>query len=303
MNTDCRIMNTDTDTEVEAGRVTEADTGTRTSPGSGTDAAPAAGRRTAVVTGAARGIGAAVADRLAADGWLVVAVDICRDLPGVGYPLGTDKELDALAERHPGAVLPVVADVRDRAALQDAVDLAYRHGGGRLDAAVAAAAVMAGGRPLWETTDDEWDALFETGVRGVANLARAAVPRMLAGPAPRTGRFVALASAAAHHGLWHLAGYNAAKHAVVGLIRGLAADLRGTRITATAVSPGSTRTPMLRASADLYGLADTDEFARHQLLERLLEPEEVAAAVCWLCGPDASALTGTVVHADGGFTP
>ncbi|MER6075627.1 mycofactocin-coupled SDR family oxidoreductase [Streptomyces sp. NPDC001817] len=261
-----------------------------------------AGRRTAVVTGAARGIGAAVVEQLAADGWVVVAVDVCRDLPGVGYPLGTEKELTALAERWPDSVLPIVADVRDQAALDAAVELAHRHSG-QLHAAVAAAAVMAGGRPLWETTDAEWDALFDIGVRGVANLARAAVPRLLAAPGPRSGRFVALASAAAHHGLWHLAGYNAAKHAVVGLIRGLAADLRGTGVTATAVSPGSTRTPMLRASADLYGLPDTAEFARHQLLDRLLEPEEVAAAVCWLCGAQASAVTGTVVHADGGFLP
>src|SRR4051812_13627750 len=262
---------------------------------------PASGRRTAVVTGAARGIGAAVVERLAGDGWLVVAVDVCRDLPGVGYPLGTEKELDALADRWPGAVLPVVADVRDQAALEDAVELAQRHFGG-LDAAVAAAAVMAGGRPLWETTDGEWDALFEIGVRGVANLARAAVPRLLARSEPRSGRFVALASAAAHHGLWHLAGYNAAKHAVVGLIRGLATDLRGTGVTATAVSPGSTRTAMLDATADLYGLRDVEEFSQHQLIERLLGPEEVAAAVCWLCGEGSSAITGTVVHADGGFT-
>jgi SDR family mycofactocin-dependent oxidoreductase len=268
----------------------------------GTSPREHAGQRTALVTGAARGIGAAVVERLAADGWRVVAVDVCRDLPGVGYPLGTEKELTELAERWPGAVEPVVADVRDQAALDAAAARAHRWGGG-LDAAVAAAAVMAGGQPLWRTTDAEWDALFEVGVRGVANLARAAVPRLLERPAPRSGRFVALASAAAHHGLWHLAGYNAAKHAVVGLVKGLATDLRGTGVTATAVSPGSTRTPMLDASAGLYDLADTAEFAEHHLLERLLEPAEVAAAVCWLCGEEASALTGSVVHADGGFTP
>jgi SDR family mycofactocin-dependent oxidoreductase len=162
--------------------------------------------------------------------------------------------------------------------------------------------VMAGGRPLWETTDSEWDALFDNGVRGGFNLARACVPALLRRPEPRSGRFVALASAAGHRGLWHLAGYNAAKHAVVGLIRGLATDLRGTGVTATAVSPGSTRTAMLDASAALYDLADVEEFAGHQLVERLLEPEEVAAAVCWLCGESSSAITGTVVHADGGFT-
>ncbi|MCW2863983.1 MAG: short-chain dehydrogenase/reductase [Actinoallomurus sp.] len=257
--------------------------------------------RVAMVTGAARGIGAAVVGRLADEGWRVIAVDVCADLPGVGYPLGTREQLNALARRWPGSVLDVVADVRDAGALQEAARLAEREFGG-LDAAVAAAAVMAGGRPLWDTTDGEWDALFEIGVRGVANLARACVPLLLRRPEPRSGRFVALASAAGHRGLWHLAGYNAAKHAVVGLIRGLATDLRGTGVTATAVSPGSTRTAMLDASAALYDLADVEEFAEHQLIERLLEPEEVAAAVTWLCGEGSSAITGTVIHADGGFT-
>ncbi|MFF6995246.1 mycofactocin-coupled SDR family oxidoreductase [Streptomyces sp. NPDC008313] len=257
--------------------------------------------RVAVVTGAARGIGAAVVGRLAHEGWRVVAVDVCADLPEAGYPLGTREQLAALAAAWPGAVLDVVADVRDAGALSAAVALAEREFGG-LDAAVAAAAVIAGGRPLWESGDDEWEALFGIGVRGVANLARAGVPALLRRPRPRSGRFVALASAAAHRGLWRLAGYGAAKHAVVGLVRGLAADLRDTGITATAVSPGSTRTGMLDASAALYGLTDVEEFARHQPVGRLLRPEEVAAAVCWLCGEESSALTGTVVHADGGFT-
>ncbi|MFE0419488.1 mycofactocin-coupled SDR family oxidoreductase [Streptomyces tendae] len=257
--------------------------------------------RVAVVTGAARGIGAAVVRRLAREGWRVVAVDVCADLPGVGYPLGTREQLAALAAEWPDAVVDLVADVRDTGALARAVALAEREFGG-VDAAVAAAAVMAGGQPLWETGDDDWEALFGIGVRGVANLARAAVPALLRRPRPRSGRFVALASAAAHRGLWHLAGYNAAKHAVVGLVRGLACDLRGTGVTATAVSPGSTRTAMLDASAALYDLPDVEDFSRHQLVDRLLLPEEVAAAVCWLCRAESSAVTGTVVHADGGFT-
>ncbi|MBK1786959.1 mycofactocin-coupled SDR family oxidoreductase [Prauserella cavernicola] len=256
----------------------------------------------ALVTGAARGIGAAVARRLASAGWQVVAVDRCADDPRVPYPLGTRQELAALADAYPGAVLDVVADVQDPAALRAAVELAEERFGG-LDAAVAAAALMAGGRPLWESDDAEWDALFSVGVTGVANLARAAIPALLRRPEPRQGRFVALASAAAHHGLWHLAGYNAAKHAVVGLVQGLATDLRGTGVCATAVSPGSTRTEMLTATARLYDLADVEEFASHQLVGRLLEPDEVAAAVCFLCSPESSAITGTVVRADGGFAP
>jgi SDR family mycofactocin-dependent oxidoreductase len=258
------------------------------------------GFRVALVTGAARGIGAAVVHRLAEDGWRVVAVDVCADDPAVDYPLGTRAELDALAGKHPGAVLPVVADVRDEPALAGAVRTAVTEFGG-LDAAVAAAAVMSGGRPLWETTDAQWDVLYEVGLRGVLHLARVAVPAMLERPPPRSGRFVAITSAAAHRGLWHLAGYCSIKHGVLGLVRGLAADLRGTGVTATAVSPGSTDTSMLAATAGLYGLASPSELSVHQLVDRLLDPDEVAAAVCWLCRPESGAVTGTVVHADGGF--
>lgn len=255
----------------------------------------------AIVTGAARGIGAATVRRLATTGWRVVAVDRCADDPRVPYPLGTKQQLTALATEYPDVVVDIVADVGELPALREAVAAAEERFG-RLDAAVAAAAVMAGGQPLWETTDGEWDVLFDVNVHGVANLARAAIPALLRRPEPRDGRFVALASAAAHRGLYQLAGYTAAKHAVVGLIRGLAHDLRGTGITATAVSPGSTRTDMLTETARLYDLDSPDAFAQHQLLDRLLEPDEVAATVAWLCQPDASAITGTTIHADGGFT-
>jgi SDR family mycofactocin-dependent oxidoreductase len=259
--------------------------------------------RVAVVTGAARGIGAAVVHRLAAADWRVVAIDLDAGPepdPVLGYRLGTRAELDAVAAAHPGAVLPVVADVRDQAALHAAVARARDHFGG-LDAAVAAAAVMAGGTPLWETDDVEWDALYQVGLRGVLHLARAAVPALLDRGEPRSGRFVALASAAAHHGLWRLAPYCAVKHGVLGLVRGLAADLRGTGVTATAVSPGSTDTALLAATAALYGLDSPAEFAGHQLVDRLLDPDEVAAAVCWLCSAEAGAVTGSAVRADGGF--
>ncbi|HEY4004790.1 MAG TPA: mycofactocin-coupled SDR family oxidoreductase [Pseudonocardia sp.] len=256
--------------------------------------------RVALVTGAARGIGAAVVHRLAREGWRVVAVDVCADHPDLRYPLATRAELAEVAEAHPGVVLPRVADVRDQAAMHAAVRLAVTEFGG-LDAAVAGAAVMAGGAPLWETTDSDWDALYDVDLRGVLHLVRAAVPALLARPEPRTGRFVALASGAAHRGLFHLAPYCAIKHGVLGLVRGLAADLIGTGVTATAVSPGSTDTVMLARTAALYGLPSTEQFSEHQIVSRLLAPEEVAAAVCWLCRPESGAVTGTVLHADGGF--
>jgi SDR family mycofactocin-dependent oxidoreductase len=253
--------------------------------------------RVVLVTGAARGIGAATVRALADRGDCVLAVDACT-----GPPLATRADLEAVVAAAPGdIVLGQVADVRDRDALARAVDVALERWG-RLDAAVAGAAVIAGGRPLWETPEADLDLLWDVDVRGVWNTAAVCVPAMLAGPDPAGCRFVAIASAAGHQGLFHLAAYNAAKHAVVGLVKGLAADLVGTGVTACAVSPGSTRTPMLAATADLYGLRDEEEFAQNQLLRRLLDPEDVAAAVAFCCSRDAAALNGSVVHANGGFS-
>ena len=209
--------------------------------------------RVALVTGAARGIGAATVRGLVAEGVHVVALDWCAgEESPAGYPQATKADLDTLVASLPaGWVEPVVGDVRDPAALTAAVDVAQQ-GWGRLDVAVAGAAVIAGGRPLWE--DTSLDLQWQIDVAGVWNTAAAAVPAMLAGPDPSGCRFVALASAAGSRGLFHLAAYNAAKHAVVGLVRGLAADLAGTGVTACAVSPGSTDTAMLAATADLYAV-------------------------------------------------
>jgi SDR family mycofactocin-dependent oxidoreductase len=259
--------------------------------------------RVALVTGAARGIGAATVRRLAGQGCAVLALDWCAgDTPPVTlpYPMPSAADLERIAREAGDGVVPYRADVRDRAALGAAVATAVDTWG-RLDVAVAAAAVMLGGRPLWETPADELEMLWRIDVVGVWNTAAAAVPAMLANPDPHGCRFVAVASAAGHHGLHRLAGYTTAKHAVVGLVRGLAADLVGTGVTAAAVSPGSTRTAMLDATAGLYRLDGVDAFTDHQLIRRLLDPDEVAAAVAFCCSREGAAVNGSVVHADGGF--
>jgi NAD(P)-dependent dehydrogenase (short-subunit alcohol dehydrogenase family) len=142
---------------------------------------------------------------------------------------------------------------------------------------------------------------FRHNVRGVWNTAASTIPVMLAGDDPAGCRFVAVASAAGERGLFNLAGYVASKHAVIGIVRGLAADLIGTGLTAVAVAPGSTRTPMLAATADLYD-STPEQLADHQGIRRLLEPEEIAASIALCCSPAGAALNGTVLRADGGFT-
>ena len=258
-------------------------------------------QRVAIVTGAARGIGAATVDALVNDGFRVVAVDRCRDIVDVPYALATPGDLDALSARHGDAVLTLVGDVRSATDMALAVETATRHFG-RLDAAVAVAGVIAGGVPLWEMSDSAFDAVWSVNVLGTRRLIEAAVPAMLDNGDRHHSRIVAVASAAGQLGLRHLAAYSAAKHAVVGMIRGVAMDLAGTGITANVVSPGSTRTPILDASAALYGLDSADAFVAQQPIGRLLEPAEPAAMIAWLCSTSSSAVTGANFAVDGGMT-
>lgn len=257
--------------------------------------------RVALVTGAARGIGAATVRALVDDGCRVIAVDAClgedHGLPGVDYPLASRDDLDLLGS-YGDAIITHVADVRDPDGLGAAADLALERWG-RLDVAVASAAVMAGGRPAWETTAAELESLWAVDLVGVWNTAVVAVPHMLAGPDPASCRFVAIASAAGSRGLFHLAGYTATKHAVIGLVRGLAADLVGTGVTAVTVSPGATRTAMLDATARLYGLEDPADLAGHQLTRRLHEPAEVAATIVHCCSVAGGLLNGSVIDLGG----
>jgi SDR family mycofactocin-dependent oxidoreductase len=260
----------------------------------------AAQHRVALVTGAARGIGAATVAALAANGWRVLAVDRCADDPALPYALATRAELGQVAADAGPDVIAAEADTRDLAALAGAVARAERTWGG-LDAAIAVAGVIAGGVPAWEVPSAQERAVLDIDLAGVLNLARVAVPALLRRPVPRQGRFLAVASAAATRGLPMLAAYCAAKAGVAGFVRALAAELRGTGITANAVSPGSTATPILDESARLYGLPSAASFAAQQPLERLLEPREVAAVLAFLAGDGSSGMTGSVVPVDGGL--
>lgn len=258
-------------------------------------------RRVALITGGARGVGAATAQRLATEGWSVAIFDSCADNPALPYALATLNELDATVVSCGPNAIAVVGDVRSQDDLNKAVAQTVEQFGG-LDAAVACAGAIAGGPPAWETTDEIWEALIDINLTGVWRLAKAAVPSLLARPEPRHGRFVAIASAAATTGMPQLAGYAAAKHGVLGFIRSLAAELGSMGVTANAICPGSTTTAMLAASAVVYGLESTEEFSRHHLLPRLITPDEVAAAAAWLCGRDADAITGAALPVDAGMT-
>ena len=253
----------------------------------------------AVVTGAARGIGAAVALQLAERGSSLVLADACAPQPGVGYEMPSPADLGAMAQRCSAAGAAAVEILCADVATPDfTAQLTDALAGRTASAAVAAAGVIAGGS-AWATDERAWTTLLDVNLHGTRRLAAATMPGMVAAGA---GRFVAIASAAALRAMPQLAAYSAAKAAVVGYVRALAADLAGTGVLANVICPGSTRGAMLAASAGLYDLAGQEEFAGQQLVRRLLEPAEVAATVVWLCGPDASALTGAVIPVDGGLT-
>ena len=109
---------------------------------------------------------------------------------------------------------------------------------------------------------------------------------------------VAQRATTAHHGLWRLGGYCAAKHAVLGLVRALVCDLQGAGVNAIAVSPGSTRPTSCRRPRTSTSSPTPSNSQATQLACRLLEPEEVTSVVAWACSPEASAVTGSVLHAD-----
>ncbi|MCU4184281.1 mycofactocin-coupled SDR family oxidoreductase [Acidiferrimicrobium sp. IK] len=248
-------------------------------------------------------MGAATARRLAASGWRLVLVDACADDPALAYHLARPEDLASVVGDcgGPDTAVGVTADVRDQAGMDAAVATAVERFGG-LDAAVAVAGAITGGPDAWDVSDEAWQAMIGINLEGPWRLARAAVPALLARPAPRRGRFVAVASTGGLVGLPRLSAYCAAKAGVIGLVRALAAELGPHGVTANAIAPGSTATAMLDASAAVYGLPDTTEFATHHMLPRLLDPDEPAALLAWLCSEDSGAVTGAVLPVDAGMS-
>ncbi len=259
-------------------------------------------RPVAVITGSARGIGAAVAVGLASAGWDLVLGDVEGPdaIAGLPYALSGEADRHAVASRCAdlGArVVTATCDVRDG---DQVARLVARVPGIR--AAVAVAGIMGADGPAWEQSAADLDRDLSVNLHGVANLARAAVPLLMDAPEPSRCRFVAVVSSAAERGLPLLASYVASKHAALGYVRALAADLAPSGVTANAVLPGSTRTALLDRTAEVYGLASPEGFVANQRLGRLIEPHEIAGAVVWLCSDAASATTGMAMSVDGGFT-
>jgi NAD(P)-dependent dehydrogenase (short-subunit alcohol dehydrogenase family) len=224
--------------------------------------------RRVVVTGGTRGIGAAIAARFALAGDDVVAV-------------GRD-DCDVTDEDSVAALFARVG----------AVDVLVNNAG------------VASSAPLARTTLHDWRAHSDVNATGAFLCTRAALPGMLE---RGSGRIVSVASTAGVVGARYTAAYTASKHAAVGLMRAIAAEVAGTGVTANAVCPTFVRTDLTRASvrriAETTGRSEAEAeaaLAGASPLGRLLEPDEVAFAVAFLAAPEAAAINGQTLVIDGG---
>jgi 3-hydroxybutyrate dehydrogenase len=241
--------------------------------------------RAALVTGAGRGIGRAIAQRLVDDGLDVLACDLEPDADGPGHAYAAD-----LATRE-----------GNRAAVAAALERF-----GRLDAVIANAGLQHVA-PIAEFDEDRWDQLLAVLLTSPFLLAKHAWPALRESG---DGRFVAIASAHALAASPYKAAYVSAKHGVLGLVKTLALEGAEEGISAVAVCPGYVRTPLVeRQIADQAQAHDLPEdrvleeviLAPHAV-KRLIEPEEVADAVAHLLGPAGRAMTGVAYTMDLGWT-
>jgi 3-hydroxybutyrate dehydrogenase len=241
--------------------------------------------RKAIVTGAASGIGRAIAEALLADGAQVLAVDLEPAGDGPGEPFA--------------------ADLTTRDGNRAAVERAVAAFGG-LDTIVANAGFQHVA-PIAEFDEDRWDGLLAILLTSPFLLARYGWPALAESG---RGRFIAIASAHALAASPFKAGYVSAKHGVLGLVRTLALEGADAGITTAAVCPGFVRTPLvegqLASQAEAHGMDEDqvleDVILAPHALKRLIEPAEVAEAVRYLLGPGGGAFTGAPLILDAGWT-
>jgi NAD(P)-dependent dehydrogenase (short-subunit alcohol dehydrogenase family) len=243
--------------------------------------------RHAVITGAGRGIGAAIAHRFAADGASLTLLgrtraaleDVAASLDGTEVRVATCDVSDAQSVAMTFAALP-------------AVDILINNAG------------QAASAPLHKITDEHWHTMLAVNLTGTFLCTRAVLPAMLE---RRWGRIVNIASTAGLRGYEYTAAYTASKHGVIGLTRALALETARKGITVNAVCPGFTETPMLDASvANITAVTPRTPDETRELLartnpqHRFVQPGEVAHTVAWLCAPGSESITGQAISVSGG---
>jgi NAD(P)-dependent dehydrogenase (short-subunit alcohol dehydrogenase family) len=241
--------------------------------------------RVALVTGAGAGIGRATALAFAEEGANVVVCDI--DEAAV-------RQTAQLVAARGREALPVVADVSAERAVAALMGQSMRRYG-RLDFAFNNAGIEGRMAPTADCTEDNWDRVLAVNLKGVWLCMKHALPLMLA---QRGGAIVNCSSVAGLVGFGGLPAYVASKHGIVGLTRTAALEYATERIRVNAVCPGVIHTAMVDRLLNAHPEVD---FVAREPMGRMGAPEEVAAAVIWLCSDRAAFVTGQAIAVDGGF--
>jgi 3-oxoacyl-[acyl-carrier protein] reductase len=236
--------------------------------------------QTAIVTGAATGIGEAIARRLASAGASIALIDLDRE--------GAEKVARALA----GGSFAVQSDVTNSGAVRGAVEEVIRRTG-RIDILVNNAGIAGRAAPITEQTDEDWQQNIAVNLTGVFNMCRAVVPHMLS---RKYGRIVNIASIAGKEGNPRMAPYSATKAGVIGLTKSIGKELATEGICVNAVSPAVVRTRILDQLTPEQIAYMTDKIP----MRRTGKPEEIAAVVHFLASPDCSFVTAQCYDASGG---
>jgi NAD(P)-dependent dehydrogenase (short-subunit alcohol dehydrogenase family) len=242
--------------------------------------------RVAVVTGAASGMGHAIAERLAQEHHRVALLDLDGD--------AAERAADDLR----GSVTKALAakvDVTDRAAVDEALDR-VREELGPIEIMVTSAGLDEF-VPFTEITPPQWESMLAVNLTGTFHCVQAAVPDMVAGG---WGRVVMISSSSAQSGAPRMAHYVASKGGVVGLTKALAVELGPKGITVNTIPPGAIDTPMSRRAQATGDLPSTDTIAKMIPVRRTGTPEDVAAACAFLCSEEAGYITGQQINLSGG---
>jgi 3-oxoacyl-[acyl-carrier protein] reductase len=236
--------------------------------------------QTAIVTGAATGIGEAIARRLASAGAAVGVADlnlkgateVARSIGGEAFPL----EIDISRSESVNAAIHTVAARRKR-----------------IDILVNNAGIAGKAAPLWEQTDEDWQGVIAVNLLGVVYCTRAVIPHMRE---RRYGRVVNIASIAGKEGNPNMSPYSATKAAVIGFTKSVGKEVATEGICVNAVAPAVIRTHIL----DQLTPEQVDYMTQRIPMRRTGTPEEIAAVVHFLASPDCSFVTGQCYDASGG---
>jgi SDR family mycofactocin-dependent oxidoreductase len=261
--------------------------------------------KTAFITGAARGQGRSHAVLMASEGASIIAVDLCGQIDSVQYPMSTSRDLEqtvAAVEGVGGRICASVADVRDESALRGAFDRGVQ-AVGPVDIVIANAGIAA---QASHERPGAWADVLDVNLTGVFHTVEVAIPSMIENK--RGGSIVLTGSTA---GLTGASGptraglaYAAAKHGVVGLMRGYANNLAPHSIRVNSVHPTGVATPMIQNQA-MREFLDTDpshhDVAGNALPVPVIEPVDVSYAIVWLVSDEARYVTGVALPVDAGF--